>query len=202
MHACNKYESNSTSINPFLNKLIALRLSNEIYNGRSTRTRQVGLKLMDCVIPDEALKQISLPDLLDFREKTKVYFESWTIEMNKLEALLFKDNFSITDHDILNLYDTEINPRLRELKNEIRRIKDDRFKNILKTIKNTALSCIALETLSSLSVTGAIAGFIATNLKTPQLTDEIIDANFKIKDKKLSEGLTYLLKLQELTSKQ
>ncbi len=202
IHVCNKYESNPTSINPYLNKLIALRLSNQIYSGSHTRTRQVGLKLMDCVIPDEALMQIPLQDLLTFRQETKDYFENWTIEMNKLETLLFKDNFSITDHDIVNLYDTEINPRLRELKNEIRKIKDERFKNILKTIKNTALSGIALGTLSSLSVTGAIAGFIGTNLKTPQLTDDIIDANFKIKDKKLSDGLTYLLKLQELTDRQ
>jgi hypothetical protein len=99
------------------------------------------------------------------------------------------------------LFDTEINPRLRELKNEIRRIKDDRFKNILKTIKNCVLSSIALGILSSISITGAFASFIGTNLKTPQLTDDIIDANFKLKDKKLSDGLTYLLKLQELLDK-
>lgn len=202
IHVCNKYESNPTSVNPYLNKLIALRLSSEIYSGSATKTRQVGLKLIDCVIPDEALMQIPLQDILDFREKTKDYFENWTVEMNKLETLLFKDNFSITDQDVVNLFDTEINPRLRELKNEIRRIKDDRFKNILKTIKNTALSGIALGTLSSLSVAGAIASFIGANLKTPQLTDDIIDANFELKDKKHSDGLTYLLKLQELRGKQ
>jgi len=48
-----------------------------------------------------------------------------------------------------------------------------------------------------LSVPGAIAGFIGSNLKTPELTDEIIEAHFKFKDKKASNGLTYLLKLQE-----
>ncbi len=43
-HICNKYHSNPTSINPYLNKLIALRLTNNIYSGSLTRTRQLGLK--------------------------------------------------------------------------------------------------------------------------------------------------------------
>lgn len=197
IHVCNKYESNPTSINPCLNKLISLRLTNNLYTGSIIRTRQLGIKLMDCIIPDEALKQITWQEILDFRETTKVYYENWAIEMNKLEAMLFKNNFAITDQDALLLFDTEINPRLRELKNEIKRINDDRFKNVLKTIKNVFLSGIELGTLSSLSVTGAIAGFIATNLKTPQLTDDIIEANFQLKNKRRSDGLTYLLKLQE-----
>jgi hypothetical protein len=202
IHICNKYNSNPTSINPYLNNLIALRLSNDIYIGKHTKTRQLGLKLMDCIIPDEALKLISLHDLLDFREKTKDYFDNWSVEINKLESLLFKDTYSISDKDIINLFDTELNPRLKELKNEIRRIKDERFKNILKTIKNTLLSGISFGTLSSLSVTGAIVSFIGANLKTPQLTDDIIEAHFRIKDMKLSDGLTYLLKLQELSGRQ
>jgi len=197
IHICNKYESNPTCINPFLNKLISLRLSNNIYSGKTLKSRQLGLKLMDCTIPDEALMQIPWQDILEFRGQTKDYFDAWTVEINRLEAILFKDNFSISDQDVINLYDSDINPRLWELKNEIRRIRDDRYKNILKTIKNTVLSSIAIGTLSSLSITGAIACFIGTNLKTPELTDDIIDAGFKIKDKQLSNGLTYLLKVQE-----
>jgi hypothetical protein len=42
----------------------------------------------------------------------------------------------------------------------------------------------ALGTLSSLSVTVAIASFIGPHLNTPKLTDEIIDANFRVKGKK------------------
>jgi hypothetical protein len=103
---------------------------------------------------------------------------------------------------VLRLFDTEINPRLRELKNEIRRIRDERYANILKTIKNTVISGLAFGSLSSLSITGAIASFIGANFKTPKFTDDTIDANLKLKDKKLTEGLTYLLKLQELSGKQ
>lgn len=195
---CNKYDNSPVSINPYLNKLISVRLSSDVYNGKPIKARQLGLKLMDCFIPDEALVQITWQDILEFRQQTKAYYEAWSIEINKLEATIFKEIDILSDQDILNLIDSEINPKLFELKNEIRRIRDDRYKNILKTVKNVLISSIALGTLSGLSIPGAIASFIGTNLKTPQLTDDIIDAHFQLKDKQLSNGLTYLLKIQNL----
>ena len=90
---------------------------------------------------------------------------------------------------------------LAELKEDdqekIDKIKEDRYKNILKTVKNVVISSISLGTLSGLSITGAILSFIGANVKTPQITDEIIDANFSIKDRQRSNGLTYLLEVKE-----
>jgi hypothetical protein len=194
---CNKYNSSPVSVNPILNELISLRITDEIYNGAETKSRQLGLKLMDCLIPDEALTQIPWQDILVFREKTKEYFEAWDIELKKIEATLFRESPSLTDSDILNLVDSDLNPRLFELKREIEKIKEDRYKNILKAVKNVILSGISLGTLSGLSITGAILSFLGANIKTPQITDEIIDAHFSIKDRQRSNGLTYLLKIQE-----
>ncbi|HEY5370760.1 MAG TPA: hypothetical protein VIJ75_17375 [Hanamia sp.] len=123
---CNKYNNSPVCVNPSLNELISLRLSNDVYSGVETRSRQLGLKLMDCLIPDEALSQIPWQDILVFREKTKEYFEAWDIELKKIEAILFKENSSLSDLDILNLVDSDINPRLFELKREIGKIKEDR----------------------------------------------------------------------------
>lgn len=202
IHVCHENNSNPTSISPYLDKLISLRLSSGAYNKTTTNSRQLGLKLMDCVIPDEALIQIPWQEILEFREVAKDYYDNWMIEVSKLESTLFKDNFSITEQDAHNLFNAEINPRLLELKHEIRRIRDERFNNILKTVKNVTLSSIGFGTLSSLSIAGAVASFIGANLKTPKLTDDVIDAHFKLKDKQLSNGLTYLLKLQEFSGKQ
>ncbi len=194
---CNKYNNSPVCLNPILNELISLRLSNETYNGSETKSRQLGFKLMDCLIPDEALVQIPWQDILVFREKTRDYFEAWDIELKKIEATIFKDSSTMTDLDILNLIDSDINPRLFELKREIVKIKEDRYKNILKAIKNVVLSGISYGTLSGLSITGAILSFIGANLKTPQITDEIIDAHFSVKERQRSNGLTYLLKVKE-----
>lgn len=196
IHICNKYNNSPISINPYLDKLINLRLSNAKYVGQTQKSRSLGFKIMDCMIPDAALTKISIDDILEFREKTSEYYKNWTIEINKIESQLFI-NQGISNSEVSCLLDVEINPRLRELNNEIRRIRDDRFKNILKTIKNTFLSFVSLGTLSSLSIPGAIALFVGNNLKTPKLTDEIIEAHFQLKDKKLSNGLTYLLEVQE-----
>jgi hypothetical protein len=175
-----------------------LRLSTEIYTGAKHPSRNLGMKLFESMIPDEALINISIDDLLEFRLDTKVYYEAWTIEINKLEAKLKKDGFNFTNQDIQYLIDTDINPRLFELKNEIRKIRDERFSNIIKLIKNNTISLIVGGSLTAINLSTAILGFITTNLKTPGLTDDIIDKQFKLRDIKQSNGLTYLLKLNEL----
>lgn len=196
-HISNKIASNPTSINPFLDKLINLRLSSELYTGKSHNSRSLGMKLFQSMIPDEALLKIPVDEILSFREDTKKYYEAWTIEINRLEAQLAKEGFALSDKDIQNIIDTQINPKLFELKNEIRRVRDKKFADILKVVKNNVIAVIAGGTLSAISLPAAILGFITTNLKTPKLTDDIIDNQFKLKDIKDSNGLTYLLKLNE-----
>ncbi len=198
LYTCNKYENSPICISPTLNKLISIRLSSSIYSGKTIINKQLGLKLMDCLIPDEALLQIQWQDILVFREKTKEYYNAWQVEIKKIEATLFKESQFISYSEALSLFDSEINPRLLELKNEIRRIRDDMYKSIFKTAKNALLSsCVTLGTLSPLSITGAILSFIAMNLKSPKITDDIIDTHFQLKDKELSHGLTYLLKIEK-----
>jgi hypothetical protein len=196
-HISNKIASNPTSINPYLDKLINLRLSSELYTGKSHNSRSLGMKLFQSMIPDEALLKIPVDEILSFREDTKKYYEAWTIEINRLEARLAKEGFALSDKDIQNIIDTEINPKLFELKNEIRRVRDKKFADILKVVKNNVIAVIAGGTLSAINLPAAILGFITTNLKTPKLTDDIIDNQFKLKDIKDSNGLTYLLKLNE-----
>lgn len=196
-HISNKIGSNPTSINPFLDRLINLRLSSELYTGKSHASKSLGMKLFQSMIPDEALLKISVEDLLSFREETKQYYEGWSIEINKLEAQLAKDGFALTDKDIQNIIDTEINPKLFELKNEIRRVRNKKFADILKLVKKNAIAVIAGGTLSAINLPAAILGFITINMKTSKLTDDIIDNQFKLKDIKDSNGLTYLLKLNE-----
>ena len=198
LYICNKYNNDPISINPYLDRLINLRISNEGYVGKTPSSRSLGFKVMDCFISDDALQHIHWTDILSFRERTKPYFEAWEIEINKLESQLFEQR-GLSSTEIQRLFDSNINPRLWELETEIRQIRDEQFKNILKTVKNSVFSLISLGTLSSLSIPGAIAAFFGLNLKTPHFTDEIIENQFKLKYKKLSNGLTYLLELKKLT---
>ncbi|HTF17318.1 MAG TPA: hypothetical protein VK658_04550 [Chryseolinea sp.] len=124
----NRHTSNPTSINPYLNRLILARLNNEAYIGKPMKSRQLGLKLLDCIVPDEALLQINWLDILSFRNLAKDYFQAWSIELRKIEATLFSNVDTITNQDIMTLVDSDINPRLQELKTEITKIRDERFK--------------------------------------------------------------------------
>lgn len=197
LYISNKYDNSPIGVHPTINKIIAHRLSDSVYNGQKIKSKQLGYKLMDFILPDEAILKLSFEDIIRFREKTKSYFEGWEIEMKRIEATIFKDQDILTESDITQLLDATINPKLFELTSEINRIKDDQFKNLLKSIKNTLLSCITLGTLSGLSIPGAIAAFIGINIKTPKLTDDAIDSHFDLKHKLKSNGLTYLLKAKE-----
>ena len=126
-HISNKIDSNPLSINPYLNQLINQRLSAKIYTGSNNVTRSLGMKLFESIIPDEALLKISIEELLQFRQDTKDFYGAWTIIINKLEAQLKKEGHIFTNQDIQNIIDIEINPRLFELKNEIRKVRDERF---------------------------------------------------------------------------
>lgn len=198
LNIAENFGTNPVSINPYLNLLISQRISNQIYTGKNIKSRQFGIRLFEAMIPDEALFHLTIEDLLIFRGKTKDFYNAWEIQSNKLETQLINEGADFSDAQIQAIIDGEINPGLFELKNEIRRVRDDMFSKVLKVIKNAGLSVITGGTLSAISIPAAIAGFIATNLKTPQLTDDMIDAHFKLKDIKQTNGLTYLMKVNQL----
>jgi len=193
-----KFGGSPLSINPHLNRLIALRLSSSVYNGKLIQTKSLGMRLFESMIPDEALAQLSLEDILKFREKTKDYYDVWEAEINKLESQYLLQDINYSPVEFQKVLDQEIRPRVIEYKNEISKIRNELFANLLKTVKNVGISFVAGGTLSAISPGAAIAGFIAANLKTPELTDGLIDGYFKMKDFQKSNGMTYILKMNQL----
>jgi hypothetical protein len=200
---CEKNNCNPLSVNPYLNDLICQRISDSKYVGKSVVTRQLGIRLMESIIPDEALLHLTISDLLIFREKTKALYQAWEIELNKLESKLSNINIDFPYDEIVRFVDTDINPEILRIKNEIQKVKDDLFAKIIKLVKNAGFSFITSGTLCTMDWKTAIISFVVSNLatKTPELTDNIIDTHFKLKDIKRSNGLTYLLKINKLIDK-
>jgi hypothetical protein len=198
LQVCNNLSSSPLVYNPYLNRLLTQRITNNVYTGKNSISRTLGIKLIEGLIPDAALARISIEELLTFREDTKGYYDAWMTEVKKLEANLINEKFGFSDLEIQLFIDSTIEPELLKLKNEIKKIRDDRFKDVMKVIKNTAISLITGGTLSTIGLPAAVVGFILGHLKTPQLTDEIIDANVKLKQAKEMNNYTYLLKINEL----
>jgi len=183
---------------PYLNQLLVTRLSDAAYLGKPVRARQLGLRLFESLVPDEALTHLTITDLLLFRERTRAYYEAWTIEVSKLEAELADATVDLTDRAILDLIDSKITPSIVEVKNEIRKIRDDLLASAMKLVKNAGVSVVAAGALYEANPMMAVGAFIAANLKTGAVTDDLIDAAFKIKQAKTTSGLTYLMKVNQL----
>jgi len=198
LHVCNNIGSSPLVYNPYLNRLLSQRITNNIYTGKNAISRTLGIKLIEGLIPDAALARLSIEQILTFREDTKGYYEAWMTEVKKLEADLIGDKFGFSDLEIQLFIESKIEPELLKLKNEIQKIRDDRFKDIMKVVKNTTISLITGGTLSTIGLPAAVIGFVLGHVKTPQLTDEIIDANVKLKQAKDFNNYTYLFKIQEL----
>jgi hypothetical protein len=194
---CSKNDCMPISQDPYVLKLLNTRLKNSISSQKTLRLKQLDLKLMDCFIPDEALNLIQGRDLLNFRYKISDYFDAFSVEINKIETILLKDGLILSEKDITNLIDIELNPKLQQIKIEILKVRNDMFKDILKLTKNLFISGVLFSSLFSVNFWGALSSFLISNLKSPKFLDSLIDNKFKIKDVYESNSLAYLLKIQE-----
>jgi hypothetical protein len=183
---------------PYLNQLLVTRLSDAAYTGTPIRSRHLGLRLFESLVPDEALLHLTITDLLLFRERTKPFYEAWSIEVAKLEADFSDATVDMTDKAILNIIDSRITPSIVEVKNEIRKIRDEVLASAMKLVTNLGVSVVAAGYLYEANPTMAIGAFITSHLKSGAATDNLIDAAFKIRNVKRSSGLTYLMKVNQL----
>jgi len=198
LYACNSELANPISISPFLDRAINIRLSDKSYDKNTKPSRSLGFKVMDTLISDEALEYIEFPDILKFRQETKDLYQNYIVEMNRMESEILKAGNEI---DINYIMDSSINPELNKIRNELLKVRDNRFKKVLTMINNGVFTAITTGALSFVNLPMAIIGFVGTQLKSPKITQEIIEDHFNMKDIERQSHLTYLLKLNQLAEK-
>ena len=198
LHSCNLENANPISISPFIDNSIKIRLSDSNYIGDLRGARSMGKKLIEMFISDEALNKMEFNEILNFRKETDDIYKSYITEINKIEANLFRQNEKV---DAIYIMDTIINPELERIRKELIKARDLRFKKFANIINNGFFSVIAAGTLSFVNLPAAVIGFVSSHLKSPKLTQEIIEEHFKIKDLKKDSNFTYLLKLKRLDKK-
>ena len=198
LYACNSELANPISISPYLDKAINIRRSDKNYVENAKPSRSLGYKVMDTLISDEALEFVEFPDILKFREETKGLYQNYIVEMNKLEAEIIKAGDTI---DINHIMDVSINPEMNRIRNELLKVRDNRFKKVLTMINNGVFTAITTGALSFVNLPMAILGFVGTQLKSPKITQEIIEDNFNLKELERQSHLTYLLKLNKMAEK-
>ncbi len=194
LYGCTFASASPVSLSQNLDNLIKIRLSNKDYYPNAKPSKNLGLNIIESIISDAALNVIELREIFEFRERIDIYYKNYIIELNKLESELLHEGEGIDPNYVL---DTKIIPELRRLKNEMTKIRDDKFKRYLELLNKGVYSIIAASSLSFIGIGAAILGFVVSHLKSPVITQGIIDDYFKIRDVQRNSYLTYIMKLEK-----
>lgn len=187
-------ETNSIPVSedPYIAHLIGLRVSDSAYvGGTSKLAPYIGMDIAKSVIPDEALNNLKITQILEYREKAKDAYKAWVTEVNKLSAEIgnIEGNISIS-----KIIATDFAPRIIEYKNEMSAIRDDLFADVIKKVATWEVPSLSLAYMSSLGIAGSLALF-ATAL-APAIPD-VIDYFKDKKDIDRRNAMSFLIKLSK-----
>jgi hypothetical protein len=183
------------SDDPYFTRLLALRMSLGTYLGGTSRLAPLlGLEVARSVIPDKMLEKVGIEDILQYRRKSRDVYRAWSIELDRLTALLDEIDLSDAERKIQGLIKTEVQPRLLEYENEMKSIRDQLFGSLIKEITKWEIPTLSIAYLSNLSTAGAIVAFVgALTPSIPHIVD-YIQARRGVKRK---HGLAYLIDIKK-----
>lgn len=190
-------ETNSIPVSedPFIAHLIGLRVSDSAYVGETSKLAPyIGMDIAKSVIPDEALNNLEIAQILEYREKAKDAYKAWTTEVNKVSAEIGNIEGNISPDEISKIIATDFAPRIIEYKNEMSAIRDDLFTDVMKKVATWELPSLSLAYISSLGMAGSLALF-ATAL-APAIPD-VIDYFKDKKDIDRRNAMSFLIKLSK-----
>jgi len=178
----------------YIIKLIASRASDSAYVGGTSKiSPYIGLDVVKAVIPDELLKQITIPEILKYREKAKDAYTAWSTEINRVAAGISNiDGITTEKDEIARVIAADLMPQIVEYRNDMCAIRDDLFSDLLKKIVTWEVPSLSLAYLANLGFAGAIALFASA------LTPAIPDAVDYFKEKRNLErrnAMSFLIRL-------
>lgn len=183
------------SEDPYIVRLIGLRTTNSAYvGGTSKNTPYIGMEILKSVIPDEALKNLKITEILKYREKAKDAYDAWIVEVNKAAAKIGEIEGNISSDEISKIIATDFTPRIVEYKNEMCAIRDDIFADVLKKIAKWEFPSLSLAYLANLGIAGALTIFASA------LTPAIPDVVDYFKEKRAIErknAMSFLIRLSK-----
>ncbi|MEK7759204.1 MAG: hypothetical protein AAB304_06340 [Pseudomonadota bacterium] len=190
-------ETNSIPVSddPYIARLIGLRVSDSAYVGGTSKfAPYIGLDIAKSVIPDEALNNLKITQILDYREKTKDAYKAWITEVNKVSAEIGNIEGSISPDEISRIIATDFAPRIIEYKNEMSAVRDDLFADVMKKVATWEVPSLSLAYISSIGMAGSLALFAAA--LAPAIPD-VIDYFKDKKDVDRRNAMSFLIKLSK-----
>lgn len=181
------------SADPYIAQLIGLRSSDSAYvGGISIHAPYIGLDVAKSVIPDEALKQLKITEILEYREKAKDAYKAWMAEINRAAANIGKIEGNISQDEIAKIIATDFTPRVIEYENDMCAIRDDIFADVMKKIVKWEFPSLSLAYLANLGIAGALTLF--SSALAPAVPN-IIDYFKAKRDIEKRNAMSFLIKL-------
>jgi len=181
------------SEDPYVAELIALRASNSAYVGGTSRiSPYIGLEVVKGVIPDELLNQLSIQEIMKYREKARDSYTAWTTEINRIAASISNIDGNITQDEIARVIAYDLMPKIVEYKNEMCAIRDDLFSNIVKKIVVWEVPSLSLAYLANLGFAEAIMLFASA---LAPVVPSVVDYYKKKRNLERRNAMTFLIKL-------
>ena len=191
-------EENNTipvSEDPYIAHLIGVRASDSTYvGGTSIHAPYIGMDIAKSVIPDEALKNLKITEILEYREKAKDAYTAWITEVNKAAAEIGKIDGNISPDEIARIIATDFTPRVIEYKNEMAAIRDDIFADVMKKVAKWELPSLSLAYLANIGFAGALTIFASA--LAPAIPD-VIDYFKERRNIERRNAMSFLIKLSK-----
>lgn len=139
--------------------LLGIRTIGSPYVGGTARLApQLGLAVAQAIVPDSILAELSVPDILKYREKAKAPYTSWQIQMNRAAAEL-SELKQLSPDDISRFIQAEVMPTIDEHRIEMENIRDEMFAELLKKVTTWEVPTLSLAYLANLGLGSAMALF-------------------------------------------
>jgi hypothetical protein len=148
------------SDDPYFCHLIALRASDVNYVSQpASAASLLGLAITKSVLPDEALSNLNMKDLFEYRTSAKDAYAAWSLEIERLGQKLLDIPAEQFGAEAARLIVTDVRPRMLELRSEMALARDKLFGDLVKAVTKWEVPTISLAYLASLSLPTAIAAF-------------------------------------------
>lgn len=192
-----KTDTIPVSSDSYIARLIGLREIDSAYvGGISRHVPYIGLDIAKSVIPDEALNQLKITQILEYREKTKDAYTAWITEVNRAAAKIGKIEGNVSSDEIAQIIATDFTPKVIEYENDMCAIRDDIFADVMKKIVKWEVPSLSLAYLANFGIAGALTLFASALV--PAIPD-VVDYFKSKRDIERRNAMSFVIKLSKKT---
>ena len=157
----------------------------------------MALKIIDEVLPDEALDNIEFAELLEYKNNNKELFDRFYAHISELSASISDNCYDENYYrNLQRVIDKKVIPEITDIKNKLRRSYEENFGKLLLQSAGVIVPTLSASIVGGLSFSSVLAACALAEMGylTAIGADKIINIVSSLKDKH-NNSYSYLLNL-------